>query len=148
MIRQLQKRFIRIAVISLTVAMVLVVGIVNIANWLSVRNELASTLNLLAENETDRQEWTGTAEGRKDLPNLPEENPEKQEQAEEKSEDTKVPFPGPSRHFRNMMAESNWFSALISENGEVERLMLARIENLEEEPARELVRQILAGGQT
>lgn len=148
MIRQLQKRFIRIAVISLTVAMVLVVGIVNIANWISVRNELASTLNLLAENETDRQEWTGTAEGRKDLPNLPEENPEKQEQAEEKSEDTKVPFPGPSRHFRNMMAESNWFSALISENGEVERLMLARIENLEEEPARELVRQILAGGQT
>ena len=39
MIRQLQKRFIRIAVISLTVAMVLVVGIVNVANWISVRKE-------------------------------------------------------------------------------------------------------------
>ena len=52
MIKKLQKRFIRIAVISLTVAMVLVVGIVNVANWISVRNELSSTLNLLAENGT------------------------------------------------------------------------------------------------
>ena len=51
MIKQLQKRFIRIAVISLTVAMVLVVGIVNIANWISVQGELSATLNLLAQSE-------------------------------------------------------------------------------------------------
>ena len=50
MIRQLQKRFIRIAVLALTVAMVLVVSIVNIANWISVRAELADTLNLLTAN--------------------------------------------------------------------------------------------------
>lgn len=148
MIRQLQRRFIRIAVISLTVAMVLVVGIVNIANWISVRNELSNTLNLLAENENDRLEGSETAEGRKDLPNLPEQDTGEQKQAERTEEEIRVPFPGPSRHFRNMMAESNWFSALVSENGEVERLMLARIENLEEEPAGNLVRQILAGGQT
>ena len=37
MIKQLQRRFIRIAVVALTVAMVLVVGIVNIANWISVK---------------------------------------------------------------------------------------------------------------
>ena len=63
MIRQLQNRFIRIAAISLTVAMVLVVGIVNIANWISVRNELASTLNLLAENEAEREERSETKTG-------------------------------------------------------------------------------------
>ena len=51
MIKKLQTKFIRIAVISLTVAMVLVVGIVNIANWISVRNELSDTLNLLTESE-------------------------------------------------------------------------------------------------
>jgi len=137
MIRKLQNRFIRIAVISLTVAMVLVVGIVNIANWISVRKELSDTLHLLAENESDLEEIAerGTEEQR-NLPGL-----ERPGQA-----DGKTPFPGPSRHFRNMMAESNWFSAVVSETGEVERVMLARIENLEEETARELILRITADG--
>ena len=134
MIRQLQKRFIRISVISLTMAMVLVVGIVNVANWISVRNELFGTLNLLDENETEMEQ---IAEAKEDRPDLPE------------SEDNrKNRFPGPSRHFRNMMAESNWFSAMVSETGEVERVLLARIENLEEGTARELIRQIVADGRT
>ena len=57
-----------------------------------------------------------------------------------------IPFPVPSRHFRNMMAESSWFSAMVRQDGTVERLRLARIENLEEDAARDMVRQILAGG--
>lgn len=134
MIRQLQKRFIRIAVISLTMAMVLVVAIVNIANWISVRNELFGTLNLLDENEPEMEKIAESKEERRDQT--------------ESEDDRKSPFPGPSRHFRNMMAESNWFSAMVSENGEVERVMLARIENLEEETARDLIRQIVADGRT
>ena len=134
MIRQLQKRFIRIAVISLTMAMVLVVAIVNIANWISVRNELFGTLNLLDENESEMERIAESEEERRDL--------------SEPEDERKTRFPGPSRHFRNMMAESNWFSAMVSETGEVERVMLARIENLEEETARELIRQIVEDGRT
>ena len=134
MIRQLQKRFIRIAVISLTMAMVLVVAIVNIANWISVRNELFGTLNLLDENESEMEMIAKSEQERRD--------------PSESEDDRKSPFPGPSRHFRNMMAESNWFSAMVTETGEVERVMLARIENLEEETARELIRQIVADGRT
>ena len=134
MIRQLQKRFIRIAIISLTMAMVLVVAIVNIANWISVRNELFGTLNLLDENESEMKMIAESEEKRRD--------------SSETEDDRKSPFPGPSRHFRNMMAESNWFSAMVTETGEVERVMLARIENLEEETARELIRQIVADGRT
>ena len=134
MIRQLQKRFIRIAVISLTMAMILVVAIVNIANWISVRNELFGTLNLLGENESEMEKIAESEE-------------ERQDQSESEN-GRKSPFPRPSRHFRNMMAESNWFSAMVSETGEVERVMLARIENLEEETARELIRQIVADGRT
>ena len=134
MIRQLQKRFIRIAVISLTMAMILVVAIVNIANWISVRNELFGTLNLLGENESEMEKIAESEEERHDQ--------------SESENGRKSPFPRPSRHFRNMMAESNWFSAMVSETGEVERVMLARIENLEEETARELIRQIVADGRT
>ena len=56
MIKQLQRRFIRIAVVALTVAMVLVVGIVNIANWISVRGELYNTLSLLVPPESLEEE--------------------------------------------------------------------------------------------
>ena len=49
MIRKLQKRFVRIAVLVLTAAMVVVVGIVNTANLLTVRGELAGTVKELAE---------------------------------------------------------------------------------------------------
>ena len=49
MIKQLQRRFIRIAVVALTVAMVLVISVVNIANWISVRGELSNTLHLISE---------------------------------------------------------------------------------------------------
>ena len=56
MIKQLQRRFIRIAVVALTVAMVLVVGIVNVANWISVRGELYNTLSLLVLPESVDEE--------------------------------------------------------------------------------------------
>ena len=134
MIRQLQKRFIRIAVISLTMAMVLVVAIVNIANWISVRNELFGTLNLLDENESETEIIAESEEERRNPP--------------ESEGSRRSRFPGPSRHFRNMMAESNWFSAVVSETGAVEHVMLARIANLEEETARVLIRQIIADGRT
>ena len=148
MIKKLQQRFIRIAVISLTVAMVLVVGIVNIANWISVRNELSDTLNLLAKNETDLEERAEEIETKRKEAEQAEAGQEAGGAARPGPEGENARFRGPSRHFRNMMAESNWFSAMVTETGEVERLLLARIENLEEDTARELIRQIVADGRT
>ena len=65
MIRKLQRRFIRIALVSLTVAMVLVVAIVNIANWISVWNELSDTLSFLVE---DRLPPAGDRRDNQELP--------------------------------------------------------------------------------
>ena len=50
MIKKLQRRFIRIALVALAVAMVLVVLVVNAANWISVRNELIDTLSYLPQD--------------------------------------------------------------------------------------------------
>ena len=61
MIKKLQRRFIRIALVALTVAMVLVVGIVNAANWISVRGELAETIAFLSENEAVPRDDIGRA---------------------------------------------------------------------------------------
>ena len=148
MIKKLQTRFIRIAVISLTVAMVLVVGIVNVANWISVRRELSDTLNLLAESEAfpvpDFRRENATASGT-------ERNAAEEQQGEEKQqeEEEQPPRPfNPSRHVRNMVSESAWFSGLLNEKGAVEQVLMERIENLDEEEARELIRKAAAQGQT
>ena len=50
MIRGIRRRFIRIALIVLALAMVLVTGIINAANWINVRSELWETMEALGEN--------------------------------------------------------------------------------------------------
>ena len=51
MIRQLRQRFIRIALLALTMAMLLVAGTINTVHLFSTVNELNTTLGYLAENE-------------------------------------------------------------------------------------------------
>lgn len=49
MIKDIRRRFIRIALAVLALAMVLVTGIINAANWFNVRSELHETLGYLTE---------------------------------------------------------------------------------------------------
>ncbi len=49
MIRGIRRRFIRIALAVLALAMVLVTGIVNVANWVNVRSELYETMEALSQ---------------------------------------------------------------------------------------------------
>ena len=118
MIKQLQRRFIRIAVVALTVAMVLVVGIVNVANWISVRGELYNTLSLLVLPESVDEE--------PEDPVTPLPTPVTTASPERETKNDRQerwrgngPFPDRNRHFRNMVSEANWFTGVITEEGEV-----------------------------
>ena len=51
MIKELRKKFIGIAMISVTVVMVLFAAAVNAANYVSVRSELNQMLDLIAGNQ-------------------------------------------------------------------------------------------------
>lgn len=51
MIRRIRRRFIRIALLVLALAMVLVAAVINGANWINVRGELTETLTTLAESD-------------------------------------------------------------------------------------------------
>lgn len=150
MIKKLQTKFIRIAVISLTVAMVLVVGIVNIANWISVRNELSDTLNLLAESEVFPMpeilpENESASADRIKTKN--ETSEEENVRTGEAGEEIRRRF-NPSRHVRNMVSESSWFSGLLDEDGGVSGVLMDRMENLSEDDAKELIREAAAQGRT
>lgn len=80
MIRGIRRRFIRIALIVLALAMVLVTGIINAANWINVRSELWETMYTLSETGME-----------------------------------KIGKGGKSRHMRNMLDESRFFSVSISD---------------------------------
>ncbi len=161
MIRKLQHRFIRITVLTLTVAMVLVVAIVNIANLFSVRTELADTLSLLTDNailaelperseeakeskkeskkeesrntrEENSSEDESTRESGKGWPILPEFQPER--------------FPGRSRQVRNIASESIWFFAFCDENGDPSTPNLNFAQNTDVETALSLIHRALETG--
>ena len=111
MIKKLQHQFIRISLVTLTVAMMLVVGIVNAANWFSVRGELTETLSFLSENSTMSRENMG---GRMD---------------------------GKNKHTRNLVSESRWFSAILDQDGTLRNINLSNIPELDEQAAFALVTQ-------
>ena len=104
MIKKLQRRFIRIALVALAVAMVLVVLVVNAANWISVRNELIDTLSYLPQD--------GEHVGRDDIGSR---------------------MSGKNRHERNMVEESKWFSVSFDANGEQRDMNLQNMADTDEE---------------
>ncbi len=114
MIRKLQRRFIRIALVVLTAAMVLVVGIVNAANWLSVREELTETLLFLSENNAVNRDDMGRH------------------------------MAGKSRHARNLVGESRWFSVSWDMDWNRRSINLANMPDLDGETAAELAAQAVS----
>ena len=116
MIRKLQRRFIRIALVALAAAMILVVLVVNAANWLSVRRELDNTLSFLAEN---------SAMNREDLDRH---------------------LSGKNRHDRNLVSESIWFSVACDTDGTIRSINLLNMAEPDEETAVSLAEQAMQSG--
>ena len=159
MIRKLQKRFVRIAVLVLTAAMVIVVGIVNTANLITVRNELSGTVKELAENNVperrpeapaapasqEGQGMAGNPSGGKSADaELPKESGADAESGE-------VPIDWGwmmerSRHFRNLVSESGWFIVNYNAEGEPWVRNLGDIPDLDEEGAKKLAAQAADSG--
>ena len=117
MIKKLQRRFIRIAMVALAVAMVLVVLVVNAANWISVRKELMDTLSFLPDSggPWDREELLGRMAGK-------------------------------NQHTRNLLNESKWFSVSFDANGKQRFLNLMNMADPDEETALALAAQALQKG--
>ena len=155
MIRKLRKRFIRIAVLVLTLAMVLVVGIVNTANLISVRNELAGTLSVLAENMIPvRAPGIPEDPGTPDLPVMPETSGVTEDSGtadgevagSEESVRNWAWMRGRSRHFRNMVIESSWFIVHFDTKGEVRTWNVSNLADTDQDAFEALARRALESG--
>ena len=92
MIRGIRRRFIRIAIAVLALAMVLVTVIINAANWINVRTELLETLSYLQDDSQANPGGRGALNG-------------------------KGGRKGGSRHMRNIVNEARFFTVDIGEDG-------------------------------
>ena len=149
MIRKLRKRFVRIAVLVLTLAMVLVVGIVNTANLISVRNELAGTLSVLAENMIPaRAPGMPEDPGTPDMPPAPEDSgtADGEPAGSEEPGRNWAWMRGRSRHFRNMVIESSWFIVHFDTNGEVRTRNVSYLADTDQDAFEALARRALESG--
>ncbi len=113
MIRQLQKRFILIALTALTAAMILAVLLVNAANWISVRNELRETLSFLADFDASGKERIDDG------------------------------LKGKNRHSRNLISESSWFSVFYDKEGNQRKMNLLNMTDPDGETAETLSWQVM-----
>ncbi len=170
MIRKLQKRFILITVLALTVAMVLVVAVVNIANLISVRAELASTLSLLAMNDMpavppdnlpdnlpDADSSSGSLPDTSSENSFREDNSSGEKKADSSADPESSRFNDGrfgrggmpqehNRHTRNMISESSWFAAYLNPDESIRTMNLQNIQDLEEENAASIASQAIASG--
>ena len=149
MIRKLRKRFVRMAVLVLTAAMVLAVGIVNTANLLSVRAELSGTVKELAENSTPARPPEGPGKrGSQEAPGAGENSGEAGADPGARNGASDWGWMRErSRHFRNLVSESGWFAVYYNAEGAVSWVRNPEdIPDLDEEGARALAAQALGSG--
>ena len=111
MIRSIRRRFIRIALGVLALAMVLVAGIINTANWANVMGELKSTMNALTED--------GGQSLRRSLP---------------------------SRHMRNTLDESRYFTVLLGKSGNWKLGDVSHMADADEEELSRVAQKALDSG--
>lgn len=96
MIQKIRRRFIQIAVVVLAVAMALVAGVINLANWVNVRQELSETLQALCQDSERSMERNMGGKGPR------------------------------SRSLSNRVNEARYFSVYIEEDGALRIMNRAR----------------------
>ena len=125
MIRGIRRRFMRIAIGVLALAMVLVAVIINGANWVNVRSELYETLGFLEEMQAQKVAMGPGPRG--DLPTR---------------------RGNPSRHLRNMANESRFFSVTVGDDGSCALGDTTHVSEEDADSLVELATGALAGGRT
>ena len=118
MIKKLQRRFIRIALVALAAAMMMVVLAVNAANWIRVRNELDETLSFLADNSAMNREDIG------------------------------MRMSGRNRHDRFVVSEAIWFSVSYDGDGTMRNMNLLNMTEPDESTAAALADEAMRSGRT
>ncbi len=117
MMKQIRQRFIRIALLALTMAMLLVAGSINIVHLVSANNELNTTLGYLVENENmisqDKQKKGGFQNDEK------ENKPDNGMTADSIGENGQQIKQKGHNHMQNTLEESRYFIVILRTDGDL-----------------------------
>ena len=116
MMHKLRLKFIRIAMASLTAAVILVAAGINVMNWLNVRAEIGETISFLAESD-------GMI------------SPEKASE-----------WAGKNKHRKNVLTQSVYFFGRSEQNGRLQVVTQGRMENVNREEAESLLKRAADSG--
>ena len=138
MIRKLQWRFIGIAILSVFLVLVILIGAINVLNYSSVVTDADGTLTMLAENGGRFPGFSGKNY-----------TPPREGDARNSSDDSSRRLYG-NRDRRELSAElpfqSRYFTAIIDEDGTVGSLNVENIAALDESEASALALSVFAKG--
>ncbi len=118
MIQGIRRKFILIAVAVLSAAMLLLAVVINVTNWINVRDEMEATLQSLSESTESSARGSGP--GRK----------------------------GRSRHMQNTLDESRYFRVLLKSGGDFSISDTSRIYGASANDLTAIVTEALSTGQT
>ena len=116
MIQGIRRRFILIAVAVLSAAMIALAALINVSNWIQVRNELRDTLADLSENTDSGRMENGYGKR------------------------------GRNRHMQNTLEESRYFTVRIFNNEDFSLADISRASGESEEEMTDIVRKALDSG--
>ncbi len=123
MIKTIRRRFIRIALFALTIAMIFVSGVINLANWISVRQEMDSTMALLIQYDgqiSNIEFPANDMDNRVDLPRI--------------------------KHNREAIYENRYFSILYTAGGDYAVHDMTQIASYSETDAVALAQSVIKSG--
>ena len=112
MMKEIRQRFIRIALLALTLAMLLVAGSINIVHLLSTQNELNTTLDYLVEYENSISQEKQKKGG------APNEGEDEKHGNGSTADSGQMKQKG-HNHMQNTLEESRYFMAILRNDGEL-----------------------------
>ena len=110
--KQIRQRFIKIALLALTLAMLLVAGVINAVHYVNTTSELKETLNYLVESENNN---TQKKQGKFDI--------EKEEALSTDDSAQLYRHKGSDHRMNTKLEESRYFIAIQSADGEAFQLV-------------------------
>lgn len=157
MIKTLQKKFIVTAMIAISILMVVILGTVNVMNYIRIRNENDKMLDMLIQNDgvmthesfsgnSNFTEIPGNQEGNIQPPAMPESG-ETIPFAEEPKDNHKFDFFNPQITEDSALA-ARYFMVKIDNSNEIVDMDVSNISLVSEEEAIDYVEDILESGKT
>ncbi len=157
MLKKLRRKFIAIAMISVSIVLIAIVGTINIANYISTNDSLDARLELIAGNDGTFPDLSSQAPDKRDDVGTAEDKDQNDSNDSDTTENTSVDKKEPpevmgqddlKRHgiSPESQFDTRYFTVTISDSGDVEKIDTGKIASISSETAAEYAKNLWTSG--